>query len=182
VSRRPATVVPKVAVALLSAVVLTACGTGLNATTYKETGRMDGASANVGGLKGIAVRHLHVAPPPQGSVLEVGGTALVLAGLSNGGTEDDALVSASTTAATDTALTVAGREVPEVPVVAGQTAPSGFAIRLDGLVEELHVGESIEITLVFREAGRVTLAAALLPGDNGLEDREEAQDPYEGGH
>jgi len=177
VSRRPVPAA-KVVAAVLSVAVLSGCGSGLHAMTYKATGRQDGSSANVGGARGIAVRHLHVAPPAAGSTHDAGGSALVLAGLSNGGDGDDALVSASSPAAASAALTVDGRDVPEVPLVAGRAAPAGFAVRLDGLLDELHVGESVEVTLVFRDAGRVTLTAPLLPGDNGLGEREQAQDPY----
>lgn len=176
-SRRPVTAATKAVAALLSAAALSGCGVGLNPTTYQATGRMDGASANVGGLKGIAIRHLHVAPPAVGSLHEQTGTVLVLAGLSNGGTRDDALVGVESPAATAAAITVSGVEVATLPINAGKAAPSGFAIRLDGLTTSLHVGQSIPVTLVFASAGRITLDAPLLPGDNGLADREPAQDP-----
>lgn len=188
-SRRPVTATKavtkaaaKVGVAsLLSAAALSGCGVGLNSTTYQETGRVDGTVANVGGREGIAVRHLHVAPPAEGTVHEPGSTALVLAGLSNSGTEDDALVAATTPAATAAVLTVDGAQVDEVAVPAGSRADSGWAVRLDGLTTGLHVAQSIELTLVFRDAGRITLTVPVLPGDNDLDERHPAQDPY-GGH
>lgn len=176
-SRRPVTAVA----VLLSAVALSACGTGLKAVTYQETGRVDGAVADVGGRTGVAVRHLHVAPPQEGTVLEAGSTALVLGGISSRAGADDVLLSASSQAALATVLTVDGVPVDEIGVPARRTADPDWAIRLDGLVSGLHVAQSIELTLVFRDAGRVTLSVPVLPGDNDLEDREPAQDPY-GGH
>jgi copper(I)-binding protein len=181
VSRRPVTVTAKAVAVLLSAAALSACGTGLNAVTYKETGRVDGAVADVGGRTGIAVRHLHVAPPAEGSVHEPGSTALVLGGLSNGGSTDDALVGVTVTGATGAALTLDGVAVDAVPVPAGKTADSGWAIRLDGLTNGLHVAQSVEVVLTFAKAGRVTLSVPVLAGDNGLEERHPEQDPY-GGH
>lgn len=174
-SRRPVTAV---AVALLTAAALSACGTGLQAKTYQAVGRTDGAAVDLGGRTGIAVRHLHVEPPASGSVLEAGSTALVVGGLVNGGKADDVLVRATTAAAAATALTVDGVEVTEVAVPSHGTAPAGWAVRLDGLTTGLHVAQSIEVTLEFRNAGRVTLSVPVFAGDNGLADREAAQDPY----
>lgn len=177
-SRRTVTV----AAALLSAAALSACGSGLQAKTYQSTGRVDGAVADVGGRggsrDGIALRHVHVAPPLEGSAHEAGSTVLVLGGVSNGSTQDDVLVGASSPLATTAVLTVDGVAVPEVPVRAGGTAPAGWAVRLDGLTEALHAAQTIPLTLVFRDAGRVTLAVPVLAGDNGLEERESVQDPY----
>jgi hypothetical protein len=68
--------VPLSAVAL-SAVLLSACGTGLQAKTYSEVGRQDGARVDVGDL---SVRNLHVTPPLSGSAIPTGLTRDLAAG------------------------------------------------------------------------------------------------------
>ena len=181
-SRRPAPAAKVAAAALASAVVLTGCGTGLDAMTYKHAGRQDGASVDVGGRQGVKVRHLHVTPPLEGSTIPAGDSALVIGGLSNAGGQADALVGAASPAATGAVLLVGGEEVGEIAIPAGAAAPLDWAVRLDGLTAELHVAERIDLTLVFRNAGRVTVPVQVLPGQNGLEEREPAQDPNEGGH
>jgi copper(I)-binding protein len=172
VSRRP------VVTALLSAALLSGCGTGLHARTYQEVGRQDGATTNLGGATGIAVRHLHVAPPPSGSTLAAGGTAYVTGGLINNGTDADALVNASSDIAGAATLLVDGTPTTEVAIPRLGAAPATWSIALSGLNREVSVATYIPVTLEFQRAGRVTLQVPVEPGDNGLEQRSPEQDPY----
>ncbi|HUR13373.1 MAG TPA: copper chaperone PCu(A)C [Mycobacteriales bacterium] len=176
-SRRP---VSALALALLtSAALLTGCGTGLEARTYQEVGREDGAAASVGGRSGIAIRHLHVAPPSSGQVLEAGATALVVGGLVNNGPSADALVGAASDVAGAVTLLVDGSPTTEVALPAKGAAPQSWALALTGLNRGLPPATYVTVTLEFAHAGRVTLQVPVHAGDQGLDDREEAQDPYE---
>ncbi len=171
-SRRP------VIAALLSTALLSACGTGLQAKTYQEIGRQDGAVADLGGATGIAVRHLHVEPPASGSALEIDGNASVTGGLVNNGSSADALVGASSEAARDVTLLVDGTPTTEVAIPAGGATPTTWSLSLTGLTRAVHAATYISVTLEFQRAGRVTLQVPVYAGDNGLGDREAAQDPY----
>ena len=171
-SRRP------VVTALLSAALLSACGTGLHARTYQEIGRQDGAAADLGGSTGIAVRHLHVTPPPSGSAHTAGGTAFVTGGLVNNGTSADALVSASSDVSGAVTLLVDGTPTTEVAIPRLGAAPSTWAIALSDLTRGVPAATYVSVTLEFQRAGRVTLQVPVQPGDNGLDSRTPEQDPY----
>jgi copper(I)-binding protein len=176
VSRRPA--LTSLLGAALLAGLLSGCGTGLHARTYQEIGRQDGATANLGGAGGIAVRHLHVSPPPTGGAHPLGGTAFVTGGLVNNGTSGDALVSASSAVAGAATLLVDGTPTTEVAVPRLGAAPSTWTIALSGLNRTVSAATYIPVTLEFQRAGRVTLQVPVEPGDNGLDGRQAAQDPY----
>ena len=165
-------------VALTAAALLAGCGTGLEATTIKETGREDGASTDVGGLNGIAVRRLHVAAGLEAGHA-AGGTAYVTGGLINSSGSADALVGASSDVAGSVTLVVDGTPTTQVALPAQGVAPSGWAIALNGLTQDLAPASYVRVTLEFQRAGRVTLDVPVHAGDTGLKDREEAQDPYE---
>ncbi len=173
-SRRPVSALAL----LISAALLTGCGTGLEARTYQETGREDGAVADLGGRQGIAVRHLHVAPPATGEAHEAGSTAFVVGGLVNNGTSADALVGASSDVAGAVTLLVDGTPTAEIAVPAGGAAPQSWTVALSGLTRVLAPASYVSVTLEFRRAGRVILQVPVHPGDTGLSEREEAQDPY----
>lgn len=173
-SRRPASALA----AVVSAALLTGCGTGLEARTYQETGRTDGVLADVGGRSGIAVRHLHIAAPATGEAHEAGSTAFVVGGLVNNGASGDALTGASSTVAAAVSLLVDGSPTTQVALPARGAAPQTWAIALSGLTRALAPATYVEVTLQFAKAGRVTLRVPVEPGDTGLEHREEAQDPY----
>ncbi|MGB8650942.1 MAG: copper chaperone PCu(A)C [Mycobacteriales bacterium] len=170
-SRRPVTV----AAVVLSAVVLSGCGTGLHAQTYRETGRSDSAVAEVGS---IAVRGLHVEPSTTGNTLAVGDDAVVTGVLVNNGTEDDSLTGAATDAASSIAIQQGGVTATSVKVPAGSTSGTDWSLKLSGLTKELQAGEYLSITLVFDKAGRTTLQVPIRAGDNGLSSRTPEQDPY----
>ena len=170
-SRRPVTAVAVV----LSAAVLSACGTGLQAQTYRESGRQDGTNTT---LDGVAVRNLYVAPPASGSTIAVADKAVLLGVLVNQGTTSDALVSASTDAAGSATLQENGQPATSIAAPAGGTSTTPWSIVLSGLTAPLQAGRYISVTLVFDKAGRTTVRVPILAGDNGLADRKAAQNPY----
>jgi copper(I)-binding protein len=170
VSRRHLTV----AVAVLSAAVLSACGTGFQAQTYRETGRQDAASTD---LDSIAVRNLHVQAPTSGRTLASGGQAVLTGTFVNTGDTADSLLSITTDVASSVTLMIDGRQVTEVPIPARGTSPAWTAV-LDGLTKDLHAGDYVSVTLSFARAGRTTLQAPVRAGNNGLGERPPAQDPY----
>jgi copper(I)-binding protein len=176
VSRRSLT---SVSALVVSAALLAGCGTGLHSRTYRENGREDGAVADVGGRTGLAVRGLHVSAPVTGSTHPAGGTAFVTGGLVNNSTSNDALVGASSDVAGAVTLLVDGTPTTEVAIPAMGAAPSTWSLALSDLAEELHAATYIPVTLEFQRAGRVTLQVPVYAGDNGLQDREAEQEPYE---
>jgi copper(I)-binding protein len=165
--------------ALAVAGLLAGCGTGLEARTYTETGRTDGATADVGGRTGIAVRHLHVDGPTLGSTFDRGGSVELAGGLVNNGTTADSLVGATSDVAASTVLLVDDRPVSAIPVPALGSAGTAWRIELYPLQRQLRGGQFITVTLSFARAGRVTLQVPVHAGDQGLDDREPEQDPYE---
>jgi len=165
----------------VSAGLLAGCGTGLEARTYQESGREDGAVADVGGRTGIAIRHLHVEGPAKGSTLDAGSTAVVLGAFVNNGPVADALVSATSEVAGSSQLLLDGKPVTAIPVPAFGSAGTTWSIRLIDLKGTLHVGQYVGIHLSFAKAGRVSLRLPLHAGDNGLDTREVSQDPYSHG-
>ncbi|MCW2601021.1 MAG: LpqE protein [Frankiales bacterium] len=168
-SRRPVTV----AALALSAAVLSACGTGLQAQTYKETGSENGASTTFGG---VAVRNLHVTPPPTGSVITTASQAVLSGVLINESAAEDSLVRASSDAA-GTATLMEGAK-PATSVSIPPASPVTVSITLSGLTKELRAGDYVTVTLEFSSAGRTTLQVPVRAGDNGLITRPTQQDPY----
>jgi copper(I)-binding protein len=178
VSRRPVRLAGVLAVAPLGLSVLSACGTGLNARTYAEIGRQDGAHANVAGLGGVAVRNVYVEPAATGTSLDAGGTAYVTGSLVNNGSTPDQLLSATTDAASSVTLLQDGGETTSVPIPPLALAPAGWELRLDNLTHPVLPGTYITVTLVFAHAGHIDLQVPARAGDQGLTDRTPAQDPY----
>jgi copper(I)-binding protein len=166
-----------VALVALCAAALSACGTGLHAKTYSEVGRQDGASTDVGGRDGLAVRDLHVEPPVTGSTLEAGSAATVTGALISNGANADTLLGASSDAAATATLTVGGQQATSVAVPLLGMAPTDWAVQLSGLTTALHAGDYISVTLDFEHAGRVTLRVPVRAGDNGLGVRTPEQNP-----
>lgn len=169
-SRRPVTAV--LAACLLSA-SLTACGTGLEAQNYKPRTPHDSTSATVDKL---AIRNLAVQPGAEG-VLDAGGTALITGVIVNSGTEDDALLSATTDAASSAVLQAGGTS-ESVALPARGSSGTSWAIALEGLSTALLPGAYIDVTLEFEKASRTTVRVPVRTGDAGLGDREVAEDPY----
>lgn len=164
-----------VAAAVLSAALLSGCATGLEAQTYRETGRADSGSADV---DGIGVRNLHVTPPLNGSRIANPETAVVAGVFTNTGDQADTLTAASSPAAASVTLNDKGAPVTSIAVPANGITSATWSLVMSGLTEELHVGQYVSVTLTFARAGRTTVQIPVRAGDQGLSDREVAQNPY----
>jgi copper(I)-binding protein len=173
-SRRPVSLIALLA----SAAVLTGCGTGLEAKTYQETGRQDGAFATIGGRSGVHVQRLQVAGPSVGSTFAAGETAFATGGLVNNGTTADALIGATSDVSPSVTLLVDGQPVQEIPLPAGGVAPAGWSLGLTNLSREVQVGTYVTIDLELRRAGKTSLRVPVEAGDNGLTNRTPEEDPY----
>jgi len=151
---------------LLSPVVLSACSAGQVSQTATQEQNL-GNSADVGqlNLRGLSL------PYPTGGVYAAGSDARLLGAV------------ASTAAADDTLVSIAGEDFESVEVVdpaaaeavAGGTASDqlalvvpaggllqmgngeGPSVTLVGLAEEIGVGQFVDVTFTFEEAGEVTV-------------------------
>jgi copper(I)-binding protein len=159
------------------AALLSACGTGLGAKTYTESGRADSGDATLGA---IDIRNVHVdeAAAVAVNVIAVGSDATVSGVLVNSGPEDDALVSASSPVAASTRLKEGPADTATVPVPARGTSTTTWTIVLVGVNRELRAGQFISLTLQFKNAGHTTIQVPVRAANNGLDTRPEAQDPY----
>ena len=158
----------------LSAALVSACGTGLEAQTYKERRAYDATHVDVDQL---AVRNLSLEAVSEADGAPTGGGALLTGTVVNNGTADDALVGVQTDVASDIQL-VSAAGAPQLVVPAGGTSGTEWAVQLSGLTRPIKVGEYVSVTLEFAKAGRTTVQVPVRAGDNGLKDREVAQDPY----
>jgi copper(I)-binding protein len=165
-----------VAALAAAAALLSACGTGLAAKTYSETGRRDSGDADLGT---IAVRNVHIDEPATQNVVAAGAEATVSGVIVNSGTTDDALVGASSPVAASARLKEGAADVAVIPVPAKGTA-STWRIVLTGISKPLRAGQFISLTLEFKDAGHTTIQVPVRAGNNGLDTRPEAQNPYKG--
>jgi len=106
-------------------------------------------------------------------MVDLAGAVFML--IENTTTQDDALIGASSPAATVVELhqsavsddgMISMTPVEAVPVPAGGSAvlePGGYHVMLIGLVEPLQVGASIEVTLTFEHAQPRTVSALVKP-------------------
>ena len=141
-----------IAAAAAAAAALTGCAAGVNAQTTKPFNTTDGASAN---FHNIAIRNLFVLGPPSGGTLSPGQRASLFGAFVNSGTADQlAAVSAPGTASS---VTIKGGALRLSPGQAALlTGPSPQMV-LVGLTRPLEGGQNIPVTLVFQNAGAVTL-------------------------
>ena len=152
------------------------CGAGPNAQTGQEAPAVNGAAATTGP---IAVRDAMIVLParPAGpDAYAPGGTAPLQMWIVNQGQQPDRLLSASSSAATSVstggdlivapggavAVTAASSTASAAPA-ASPTGSTGEQVRhasmtLVGLREAVQPGQNYPVTLVFENAGPVTLA------------------------
>ena len=146
--RRPLTRVAASAAVLL---LLTGCGTGLQAQTYLEKSTADSTNDAIGFL---AIRNLAVLGPPVGTAWPAGSDAAAKITVVNEGGEEDRLLTASTPAAA--AVLVVGPS-PTLTVPPLGTSAPGYGLVLEGLTAELPGGTYIEMTLSFERNGSKTM-------------------------
>lgn len=125
-----------------------------------------------------------MASPMAGHDMDMSGsTGVVYLTFTNNGDEADRLVSAET----DAANVVEIHEVSEddsgvmqmtpledgLEIPAGETVvlePGGYHLMLIGLQQDLEMGESIDIDLVFEQAGEVSIVSSIVMGNDPPED------------
>lgn len=156
--------------AVVSVALLSGCGTGLQAQTYKSrtAGSSVGANVDKLALRGLVIdvnaADASAAPQLTGVIV-------------NNGTEDDQLVNASSAAASGVQfLSKDGAPVLNLP--AGRSSGTDWALQFDGLRAPLVPGTFVEVELQFARAGRTTISIPVRTSDNGLKDRKAEQDPY----
>ena len=162
------------AAVLVSAALVSACGTGLEAQTYKQRRAYDATLVDLDDLK---VRNLAIEAVSEADGAPTGGGALLTGVVVNDGTTDDALVGVQTDVANDIQL-VSAAGASQLDIPAGGTSGTDWAVQLSGLTRPVKVGEYVTITLEFAKAGRTTVKVPVRAGDNGLKDRQAEQDPY----
>ena len=135
---------------LTSGLLLSGCGTSLQATTYtKERAPRDFAPASSGDLQ---VRNLGIAPPATGIVLKAGEHATLTGTVVNNGDTDDRLVSVASDAASAVTL-IPGGTATDVTVPAGGDADTWSADLV--LTQDTMVGHYLTVTLTFERAGKL---------------------------
>lgn len=163
---------------LLSSALLSGCGVGLEAQTYKETGRGDSTSLD---LEGVAIRNLHIEEPLQGTEVAAGDAAVLLGTFVSKGGATDSLTAVTTDAAESVVLATVEQnqavQASSIEVPAGGIANEWGAV-LQGLTSPLRSAEYVEVTLTFANAGQTTVRVPVHIGDGGLDTREVLQHPY----
>jgi copper(I)-binding protein len=149
---------------LLSPVALAACSAGQVTQTATQVQNL-GTSADVGDL---SLRALEL-PYPTGGVYPAGANARLLGAIANSGATDDTLVSIEGDAFESvevvgpgaTASPAAGTGSLDLTVPAASTlfigTGTGPSVTLVGLTEEVGVGQSVDVTFTFEQAGSVTV-------------------------
>ncbi|WP_369132583.1 copper chaperone PCu(A)C [Modestobacter sp. I12A-02662] len=150
---------------LLSPAVLTACSAGQVAQTATQEQNL-GNTADVGPL---ALRGLQLAYP-TGGVYAAGSDARLIGTVASSATVDDTLVGIEGDGFTDVDVVdpsapaagagAAGQLSIDVPARGTVTMGTGQgpSVTLVGLTEELTVGQYLDVTFTFEEAGAVTVA------------------------
>ena len=167
-----------VAALLLSSALLSGCGVGLEAQTYKETGRGDSTSVD---LEGVSVRNLHIEEPLQGTTIAAGDAAVLLGTFVSKDGAADTLTSVTTDAAESVVLATVEQnqavQASSIAVPAGGVANEWGAV-LQGLTAPLRSATYVEVTLTFANAGQTTVRVPVHLGDGELDTREVIQHPY----
>ena len=171
-------------VLLLSPVALAACSAGQVAQTATQEQNL-GNSADLGNLH---LRALAL-PYPTGGVYSSGADARLLGAIANDTPSDDTLVSSEgddfdsvevvdpSAAATDTAGTDTDTDSLDITVPGAATLflgnGNGPSITLVGLSDELGVGQYVDVTFTFEQAGQVTVAVPVATAKRDLPRGEE---------
>ena len=163
-------------VLLLSPVALTACSAGQLTQTETQNRDKTGPMAGVGDLE---LRKIQLAYPSGGAYEEGDDAELQMAIINDGG-EDDALVDITGDSFSDVRITGGGTAQgsggsssgsPEVTIPAdsalflGQEGPT---VTLADLSENLTPGQTIDLTLQFRNAGEVDVQAQVATSSRTL--------------
>lgn len=151
--------------------LLAGCGVGQNPQTYQYKAQGNATNANAGLL--MALRNVHLQAVDQGKSYAEGDDATVEMVLVNSSTTDDVLQSASSPAAGSVELE--GATGGDFVIPGGQSVQD-WTLTLVGLKKELSPASFVELTMVFKNAGSVTLS---VPVRTSYEEPERV--PYEVG-
>jgi copper(I)-binding protein len=165
-------------VALLSPVALSACSAGQVTQTATQDRDKTGAAAHVGDITVRQVQLVH----PRGGAYDEGDDAEVRMAIVNSGEEADTLtavegdgfgsaeISDASTSTSGASTSGSGDEI-ELPadgtVFVGED--DDVSITLTDLDEPLTVGQYLTLTLVFENAGELTVQATVATPDKALE-------------
>ena len=123
----------------------------------------------------LSVLQVQIAYPADG-VYEVGEDAPLYLGIANTGPGEDGLIDVRGPDFTDARITVDGRPAP-IRVLPGDNVYVGAegspSVVLEDLTTELRSAQSIPVTIVFEDAGEVTIEAMVAA------DRDDADTPYD---
>jgi copper(I)-binding protein len=151
-------------VLLLSPLALAACSAG----QVTQTATQEQNIGNNAGIGDLHLRHLSL-PYPTGGVYGSGDDARLIAAVASTSATDDTLVSIEgadfdSVQVVDPATSAAasgGGGALDLPVPAGGVLylsnGDGPAVTLVGLAEEIGVGQYVDVTFTFEEAGEVTV-------------------------
>jgi copper(I)-binding protein len=154
---------------LLSTLLLAGCGTGQQTQTSMQLSAVDGAQGQIGP---IAVRNAQLVYPKGGEHFYRRGTdAPLTAVIVNTGTTADELTSVSSPAAEVVQIegqrTVPGQRTLRAVASSEDATPElsqgQVRITLVNLVQDVNPGKTTQITLLFRQAGEVTLQVPVAP-------------------
>jgi copper(I)-binding protein len=151
-------------VLLLSPVALSACSAGQVAQTAEQNRDKTGAQTNVGPL---ALRAVEL-PYPTGGIYPSGGDARLLAAVASTSDTDDTLTAIAGDAFTSVQVVDPNATTPATPggplhltVPANGTLfignGTGPSVTLVGLSKGLSVGQFVQVTFTFAQAGQVTV-------------------------
>ena len=180
-------------VLLLSPVVLSACGAGQVTQTATQERDKTGAQAQVGDISLRQAQLVH----PRGGSYERGDDADLQVALVNGGDKDDTLVSvdgdgfesaqiessSSASSSSSSGSSSSSSRSQEIEIPARSAVFIGgdeFTVTLEGLDEDLHTGQYLEVTFTFENAGEVTVPVTVATPEES-ETRGESFDFHEGG-
>jgi copper(I)-binding protein len=135
------------------------CEAGNSSPTLEFHAASAGGQAAVNGIK---VTNAFVLGAPSGGTLPAGDSASLFLSLYNGGSASDKLVSATATGAADS-VTLDGGSVALPAYSAVNLAGPQPSVVLKSLSKPLTAGGYIPVTLVFQDAGSVTLQVPVEP-------------------
>ena len=141
--------------AVAAALLVSACGAGLDAQTYQERNNASSTNATAGALQ---LRNIAVEAPRTDAGHEVGDDVTVTVTVTNRSDQDDRLVEVTSSAAREVAVLAGGSERDMVVPAGGSTA-SAVTLELRGLTRPLRPAEYVDLTFRFADNGTVEVLA-----------------------
>lgn len=173
---RPLAILRPVLLAGLALAMVAGCGVGQNTQMSRQEAAVNGGNGDAGT---IAVRNAALAyPDGDEHFYPTGSDAELVATIANTGRDDDELISASTPAATSVEIEgqrgLPAQRTLRAVAADGDTknAKAGLAnseirITLKDFAEDVKPGRTIQLTLLFRMAGEVTIDVPIAAPDEG---------------